>query len=77
MRLCDGMVNGVYHMAGTHLSVQLSRRLEALGLTQGAKITIMNKKRHGALVMKVRGTRFAIGKSISENIDVEAEVGSR
>lgn len=74
MQLQQAQVNGTYRVIDIHLSTQLTRRLEALGLTQGAKITVMNKKRHGALVMKVRGTRFAIGKSISENIEVSQEV---
>lgn len=55
------------------LETLIQRRLEALGMTVGAKIQIMRKKRNGALIMKLRGTRFALGKEIAEGIIVERE----
>ena len=71
MTLNQGELHHTYKVKSIQLPLQTKRRLEALGLTGGAHITIMNKKRHGALVMKLRGTRFAIGRSIADNIDVE------
>lgn len=71
MKLNTGDIHHTYEVQEIHLPLQTERRLQALGLTGGAKVTIMNKKRHGALIMKLRGTRFAIGKSIAENIEVE------
>lgn len=71
MKLNQGEIHHTYQVQKIHLPLQTERRLEALGLTGGANITIMNKKPHGALIMKLRGTRFAIGRSIADNIDVE------
>jgi len=34
-------------------------------------VTILNKKGSGSLIIKVRGTRLALGKKISEGIVVE------
>ena len=47
------------------------RRLEALGLTQGAEITILNNDKKGAMTVRFRGTRFALGRRIADNIIVK------
>lgn len=49
------------------------RRLEALGFIEGTKILILNRKRYGAVICKVRGTRMALGKNIASRIEVEHE----
>lgn len=49
----------------------ISRRLEALGMTNGTKLLILNNKRSGSVIFKVRGTRLAIGKKIASSIQVE------
>ncbi len=54
-----------------NLNNDLERRLETLGLTEGTSFEILNKKRNGAIIIKVRGTRFAIGKDIAKGIRVE------
>ena len=41
-----------------------------LGLTMGTPLTLLNKKRSGAVIVKLRGTRFAFGKEIADGIDV-------
>ena len=51
----------------------LERRLEALGLNEGTVVTIMNKKKSGAMIVKVRGTRLALGKHITSQIEVESK----
>lgn len=55
------------------LEATTQRRLEALGMTVGAKIQIMRKKSNGAVIIKLRGTRFALGKEIASGIIVERE----
>ena len=52
-----------------------SRRLEMLGLTGGTEIKLLNKKKNGAVIVKVRGTRFAFGREIARGIEVETENG--
>lgn len=71
MRLIDGAVGKQYVVASMNLPIQTGRRLEALGMTEGTIVTVMNKKKKGAQIIKVRGTRFAIGKMIGENITVK------
>ena len=44
--------------------------LGMLGLTMGTPLTLLNKKRSGAVIVKLRGTRFAFGKEIADGIDV-------
>ena len=56
-----------------HGAVQIARRLEALGLTEGSKITILNNDKKGAMTVKFRGTRFALGRRIADNIFVKED----
>lgn len=60
-----------YHVTDLKLQGVTGRRLEALGLTQGTKIELMNQKRNGAVIFKVRGTRLAVGKQIAHAIIVK------
>ena len=53
------------------LPVQTERRLEVLGMLEGTRITVVNRKKKGAMIVKIRGTRFAVGRSIAECIEVK------
>lgn len=70
MFLKEGIDNHIYRVSSIDLELQLERRLEALGLTEGTLITILNNQKSGALTIKFRGTRFAIGRRIAEHITV-------
>lgn len=54
-----------------HLEGNIERRLEMLGMTDQVKLMVLNKKNQGAVIIKVRGTRFAIGKEIADAIEIE------
>ena len=41
------------------------------GVLPGTALQVLNNKKHGAMVIKLRGSRFAIGREIAQNIDVE------
>lgn len=72
MTLYEGTVGSVYVVKGIHLEQNsITRRLEALGVNEMTELQIMNRKRSGAFIIKVRGTRLAIGKTIAQGIDVE------
>lgn len=75
MILKQGTNHHTYRVRSINTEHALERRLEALGLTEGAPITILNNDKRGSLTVKFRGTRFAIGRHIAENIEVE-EVNS-
>ena len=70
--LYEGRIGSVYVVKGIHLEQNsIVRRLEALGLNEMTKLQVQNSKRRGALIIKVRGTRLAIGKQIAQGIEVE------
>ncbi len=39
-------------------------------MTRGTSVTVLNSKSKGILIVKVRGTRFALGRNITEHISV-------
>ena len=74
MILKQGRNDHTYKVCAINTEHSQERRLEALGLTEGAFVTILNNNKKGALTVKFRGTRFAVGRHIAEHIEVE-EVG--
>ena len=75
MNLSDGIVNKTYRVVAIEdLDLPVERRLEAVGLTTGTNVTILNKKHKGAVMLKVRGTRFAVGQHIAQGIKIEGAV---
>ena len=75
MTLSESVPGKVYTVESTKLNEKVGRRLEALGLIIGTKVEVLNRKKTGTLIFKVRGTRLAIGKEISAGIFVkEAEL---
>ena len=71
MKLRKGQIRSTYIIDAIELPVQTEKRLEALGLTQGTPISILNKKGRGTMIVQVRGTRFALGHGITKNIQVK------
>ena len=55
------------------IELNLERRLEALGLTEGSQITVLNNDKKGAMTVKFRGTRFALGRTHCDNIFVKEQ----
>ncbi|MCR5847512.1 MAG: FeoA domain-containing protein [Lachnospiraceae bacterium] len=53
------------------LENNISRRLEALGINEGTPIVALTRKRSGAMIVKIRGTRLALGRHITSNIEVK------
>lgn len=71
MSLFEGMKGNQYEIKGLYVEEGITRRLQALGLNDGTIVTVLNRKKNGALIIRVRGTRLAIGKHISQGIEVE------
>ena len=75
MTLVDAIPGSEYIVESMELNEKVGRRLEALGLIHGTKLEVLNRKKNGTMIFKVRGTRLAIGKEISAGILVkEVEV---
>lgn len=74
MTLFEGVKDKSYEIKELYVEERITRRLQALGLNDGTIVTILNRKKNGALIMKVRGTRLAVGKHISSGIEVKEAV---
>lgn len=68
--LSEGKIGGVYRVETIALPAATEQRLESLGMTQGTKVAVQNAKSGGVLIVKIRGTRFALGRGITKNIEV-------
>ena len=71
MFLKDAQVGHTYVVEQISLPFQLERRLEALGMTRETPVSVLNRKGKGILIIKLRGTRFALGYNITKNITVK------
>lgn len=80
MTLYEGKVGKQYLVEDMETPEGVTRRLQALGLIEGTPLKLLNRKKKGALILYVRGTRLALGKDISSHIlvkEVEAENAER
>lgn len=68
--LWEGHPSKTYIIERILLDDLLARRLEALGMNEGTKVRILTKKRSGAMVIKLRGSRLALGRQITSSIEV-------
>lgn len=75
-RLNECEVGGRYVVAGVQVDESITRRLEALGVNEGTPVNILNNKGSGSVIIKVRGTRLALGRRLSEGITVREEHAS-
>ncbi len=71
MTLQEGAPGALYRVQGNELPLALARRLQALGMTTGCPVQVLRKKRRGAMIIKIRGSRFALGRAISSRITVK------
>ncbi len=71
MRLSDGTNGSRYVVENIDLNLSVKRRLQILGMTHGAVIHILNQKKSGPMIIKVRGTRFALGRGFCKGISVK------
>ena len=71
MNLKEAKEGNYFSVIDMHLPLETERRLEVLGLTEHSKIFVMSNKKKGAMIVRIRGSRFALGRKIAENILVE------
>lgn len=72
MTLLETKKGNLYQVVNIQEEEQIQRRLEALGILEGTRIEVMNQKKSGSTIIKVRGTRWALGSKIAAGIEVEA-----
>lgn len=68
MRLYECEIGKRYLVESVMVDEAITRRLEALGVNEGTPVQILNKKGSGSVIIKVRGTRLAMGRKLSEGI---------
>lgn len=73
MTLDAARIGSTYEIVELKIEGITGRRLEALGLIPGTWIEVLNRKKYGAVIFRVRGTRIAIGKKIAQFILVREE----
>ena len=71
MKLNEGEIGKNYVVTGVLAEQRVASRLEALGVNPQTPVIILNKKGSGSLIIKVRGTRLALGRQIAEGIAVK------
>lgn len=71
MNVSQAQKGRTYLVKKVNLEGNIERRLEMLGMTDQVKLMVLNKKNQGAVIIKARGTRFAIGKEIADAIEIE------
>lgn len=73
MQLSQVNVNDCVKVKSMNLDQALTRRLKTLGFLTNTTIQVIEKKGKGTMIIMVRGTRLAIGASISQCIEVSYE----
>ena len=76
MKLYGGNIGETYLVESVHVDDSINRRLEALGVNENTRLLVMNKKKSGTMIIKVRGTRLALGRRITGGIDIKEEAVS-
>lgn len=71
MTLQKAKIGFIYIISSLDLDMAKMRYLEALGLTRGTSVKILNRNRGGSIILMVRGTRLALGKKIAEAIAIK------
>ena len=70
MTLDEGAVGETYTIEQMDLPGQVEHRLEALGMTLGTGVSLLGRKDRGTVILKIRGSRFAVGRGITRRIGV-------
>lgn len=70
MKLTDSQKGATYRVVSLSLPKDACRRFEVLGMTVGSNIGVVNVSLSGARIIKIRGTRFAIGRDFCDRIEV-------
>lgn len=53
------------------LPFQMEQRLQTLGMTKDTTISVLNRKGKGIMIIKLRGTRLALGYNMTRKIAVK------
>ena len=68
MYLCDGKIGNEYKVEDIDLPVNIEKRLEALGMTRGTSIAVLNSKSRGCPDCESQGEHALHLGAISQRI---------
>ena len=71
MTLRNAKIGVTHTVSSLELDITTRRRLEALGLTKGTSIKLLNRNRGGSVIIMVRGSRLALGGRIAEAVQTQ------
>ena len=74
MTLGESKIGREYRILHINLDERVTRRLEMLGMTQGTGIQV---QKNGPVIIKVRGTRFALGRDFARGIVLGGEADGK
>lgn len=77
MTLLQAEMGKSYYIENIELENSVTRRLQMLGMTKGTIVSLLNKKKKGAVIVRVRGTRFALGRNFAEGILIGGEIDGK
>ncbi|MDP4134144.1 MAG: FeoA domain-containing protein [Bacillota bacterium] len=75
MNLSQGVRDNSYKIINIEMPENIERRLQTLGITEGSIVELLNIKKNGTLILKVRGSRFAVGGKIASGIKIRRAEG--
>lgn len=75
MTLSEAKAGQTYVVERIDLPFEMQRHLEALGMTDKTPVSVLSRKGRGILIIKLRGTRFALGYNVTKNIGVSEADG--
>lgn len=73
MKLTDVEIGKSVTVKSLSLPHEAERRFEVLGMIVGTNISVINRAFSGAVIIRLRGTRFAVGRDFCEKIEVDYE----
>lgn len=71
MVLKEGLNGHTYRVLSIQIRAPIGASAGSTRSDDGSLITILNNDKHGALTVKFRGTRFALGRRIADHIEIE------
>lgn len=77
MLLKDAKIGSSYVVGSFDLDQAVMKRLNALGMTRGTRIKLLNRNNGGSVIILVRGSRLALGRLISQAIILKEETNER
>lgn len=72
--LDGGVMGSCYEVEYLDLPLATAHRLETLGMTPGTIVEVLNNKSAGTVIVRLRETRYALGRGITSGIHVRSVV---